>query len=206
MGGRVLYGSARLRSSGSHGIGCALLDGAEVRADAYVVAAGSWSGSVCRPLGYDPHILPARGLVLIYDTHGRGIVDFPAVYHDEGVSLTQHDGSSLRMTGFFELSGFDSRFSRQTRDWLYETTTSHLSRRLRLTLAEMGVGFRPCTPDQLPLVGKIPGCDNGYIVSGSGRKGVVLSPVLARLALGCALNRSEGIGPTLRALDPRRFD
>jgi D-amino-acid dehydrogenase len=206
MGVRKLCGAVRLRGSGSHNIECAVLDDGELHADAYVVAAGSWSSDLCRPLGYDPHILPARGLVLIYDTHGRRVVDCPATYQDEGVSLTQHDARTLRMTGFFELSGFDSRFNRRKRDWLSNAATSHFSRNLRLTSTEVGVGFRPCTPDQLPVVGKIPGCDNGYIVSGSGRKGVVLSPVLARLTLGCALGRGDGLDIMLKPLDPARFD
>ncbi|HVB95518.1 MAG TPA: FAD-binding oxidoreductase [Nitrososphaerales archaeon] len=71
MGGKFMEGEARLRSQGSR-ISCALVKGEEVLADAYVVAGGSWSRAVCKPLRYDPMVVPARGLVLFYRTEASG--------------------------------------------------------------------------------------------------------------------------------------
>ena len=105
-------------------------------------------------------MIPARGLVLFYRTGARKVVDYPAHYEDEGVTIAQHDRDNVRLTSFFELGGFDPRFSRARTDWLFEGATSHLSRSHRLELSETGVGYRPCTPDQLPLVGRIPRCGN----------------------------------------------
>jgi glycine/D-amino acid oxidase-like deaminating enzyme len=215
LGGRVQEGEttagggARLKASerGSR-ISYALVGGERVVADAYVVAGGSWSRAVCRPLHYDPMIIPARGLVLFYLTKGRQvIIDCPAHYADEQVTITQHDRDTVRLTGFFELAGFNPRFSRQRMDWLFKTVTSHLSRPYGLSLSEVGVGFRPTTPDQLPLVGRMPNCKNGYILAGSCRKGMVLAPVLSRLLMdGCMLDPGGAApDPMLQALDPGRF-
>ena len=132
-------------------------------------------------------------------------MDYPAQYEDEGVTITQHDRDTVRLTSFFELGGFDPRFSRSRMDWLFETVTSHLSRPCRLDLSETGVGYRPCTPDQLPVVGRIPRCENGYILTGSCRKGMALAPALSQLLIGCALGSGENDDPFLRALDPERF-
>jgi glycine/D-amino acid oxidase-like deaminating enzyme len=205
MGAKTRVGEARLKSSGSR-ISYAVLDGERLVADAYVVAAGSWSRALCKPLRYDPMVIPARGLVLFYRTRGKEVVDIPAHYADEGVTVTQHDRDTLRFTGFFELVGFDRRFSSSRRDWLVETVTSHLSRTCRLELIEAGVGFRPSTPDQLPMVGRIPRCENGYIISGSCRKGMVLAPIRGRLLMGRMLGHDETPDPMLRALDPGRFE
>jgi len=121
------------------------------------------------------------------------------------VTVTQHDGDTVRLTGLFELVGFNPRFSRSKMDWLFETVTSRFSRPCRLELSEAGVGYRPCTPDQLPVVGRIPRCENGYILTGSTRKGMALAPALSQLLMGCVLGSGETEDPLLQALDPGRF-
>jgi glycine/D-amino acid oxidase-like deaminating enzyme len=122
------------------------------------------------------------------------------------VTVTQHDEDTVRLTSFFELVGFNPRFSQTRMDWLFETVTSYFSRPCRLELSEVGVGYRPCTPDQLPVVGRIPRCDNGYILTGSCRKGMALAPALSKLLIGCALGSHETSDPLLQALDPERFE
>jgi len=203
MGAKPVAGEVRLKSSGSR-ISRALVDGKEVVADAYVVSGGSWSREICNPLRYDPMVIPARGLVLFYRTKGIRVVDLPAVYADEGVTVGQHDKDTLRLTSFFELVGFNPRFSRSRIDWLFEAVTSHFSRPCRLALNEVGVGYRPCTPDQLPAVGRIPRCENGYILTGACRKGMALAPVLSQLLVGCVSGKTDD--PLLRPLDPARFE
>jgi glycine/D-amino acid oxidase-like deaminating enzyme len=207
MGGEVVEGEAHLKQSDSS-IVRAVVNGESVAADAYVVAAGSWSREVCRPLRYDPMVIPARGLVLFYRTGGERVVDFPAHYDDEGVTATQHGADTMRFTSFFELVGFNPRFSASRRDWLFRTVTSHFSRKCRLQASEVGVGYRPSTPDQLPVVGRIPRCENGYILTGSTRKGMALAPVLGQLLTNLMLGSANKDGREnhlLRAMDPARF-
>lgn len=205
MGGKTSEGKVHLKKRGSE-ICCGLVGGDEVVADAYVVAGGSWSRAACKPLGYDPMVIPARGLVLFYRTGGRQVVDYPAHYEDDAVTVTQHDKDTVRMTGFFELAGFDPRFGRPRMDWLFEAVMSHFSRRNTLLLSEVGIGYRPCTPDQLPVVGRIPRCENGYVLTGSCRKGMALAPVLAQMLMGCVLGSGEVNDPLIQALDPKRFE
>jgi D-amino-acid dehydrogenase len=205
MGAEALEGEVRLKCQGSR-ISRAVVDDEEVVADAYVAAGGSWTRAICKPLRYDPMVIPARGMVLFYRTRGERVVDYPAHYEDEGVTITQHDKDTVRFTSFFELGGFNPRFSRSRTDWLFDTVTSHLCRPQRLELAETGVGFRPCTPDQLPVVGRIPRCENGYIIAGSCRKGMALAPVLSQLLMRCVLGSGETDDAMLRALDPKRFE
>lgn len=205
LGGRYMRGKARLKSSGSH-IAYALVGDERLHADGYVVAGGSWSRAVCMPLGYDPMVLPARGLVLLCATKGSQVVDCPATYADEGVTVTQHDRATIRLTGFFELVGFKPTFSQARREELLKTVASRLSRRPRLEPSEVGVGYRPTTPDQLPSVGKIPGCENGYILTGSSRKGMVLAPELGRLLAKVILDAHATDDWALAALDPGRFE
>jgi glycine/D-amino acid oxidase-like deaminating enzyme len=204
MGTVYLKGEAHLKNSGSR-ISYAVVNGEEFVADAYVVAGGSWSREICKPLHYDPMLIPARGLALFYRTLGQQVIDYPGHYADEQVTVTQHDRDNVRLTSFFELVGFNPNFSQPRTNWLFRAVTSHFSRAFTLELSEAGVGYRPCTPDQLPLVGRIPHCENGYIVSGACRKGMVLAPVLSQLLMSLVLGSGETDQALLGALDPGRF-
>jgi len=205
MGGRFIEGEARLHSAGRR-ISRAVVGGKELSAEAYVVAAGSWSREVCRPLGYDPMVIPARGLVLFCRTNRKRVIDLPSHYDDEGVTATQHDQDTLRFTSFFELVGYLPQFSRSSTAWLFKTATSHFSRPCALEVSQTGVGFRPSTPDQLPLVGRIPRCENGYVLAGATRKGMALAPVLGKLVIDSIFGPGGRPDPMLRALDPIRFE
>ena len=36
--------------------------------------------------------------------------------------------------------------------------------------------LRPVTPDWLPIIGRAPGCDNAWLATGAGKKGILLAP------------------------------
>ena len=40
--------------------------------------------------------------------------------------------------------------------------------------------LRPVTPDGLPVIGPVPGRDGLYIVSGAGKKGILLGPAMGQ--------------------------
>jgi len=204
LGVKLLRGkSARLNVDNDRGvIEYASVDGETVKADGYILAAGSWTKELCEPFGYDPHILPARGLVLIYDTAGEKVIDYPGLFEDEGITMVQHDRTTLRMTSFFEIVGYDSIFGASKKKWLFDSATAHLIRMPKLTLVEEGMGYRPCTPDQLPVVGRIPRCSNGYIIGGTCRQGLTLAPAAAYLISALIKGSSE---PVLEPIDPGRF-
>jgi glycine oxidase len=50
-----------------------------------------------------------------------------------------------------------------------------------LPLERTWAGLRPGTPDHLPYLGPLPGCDGLYAATGHGRKGILLSPLTGEL-------------------------
>lgn len=188
------------------------IDGERVRADACLVTAGSWSPRVFEAVRYKPLILPARGLVLLFDTAGEEIVSSPALFEDEGIGVTQHDSHLLRITSFFEMVGFKDRFSEKRRNWILDQARKHIVKFDRLTFVQEGVGFRPCTPDQLPVIGRVPGYANLYIASGHCRLGVTLAPGTGRLIADAISGRNDSMGSSngndtalLQQFSPARF-
>ena len=176
------------------------VNGEDLRADAYVLAAGAWTRGLCNSVGYDPPIIPARGLVMKFETGGERIAGRPVLLEDYGIPIVQHNRDMLRITAFFELKGFDRTFSKSRKDWLMRIVRKHLIDSAKLRLIGEGVGFRPCTPDQLPVIGKVPNFENLVIASGHCLLGVTLAPATGQLVESLIEGK-----PSPRDFDPRRF-
>ena len=177
--------------------------------DVLVLTAGSWSRELCKQLSYDPQILPARGLAILFDTGGEEIITTPAVLEDYGMGLAQHNQTTLRLTGFFEMVGFRKDFSDSRKKWLLDRFKRHVVKSEQVKIVEEGVGFRPCTPDQMPLIGRIPRYRNVYIASGNCRLGVTLAPATAeiiRSMISVSQRASSSLSPKQEFwYEPNRF-
>ncbi|MDG6929160.1 MAG: FAD-binding oxidoreductase, partial [Nitrososphaerota archaeon] len=74
--------------------------------------------------------------------------------------------------------------------------------RVRVEGVVQGVGFRPCTPDQRPVVGGVPGHPNVFVNSGQCRLGMTLAPVSGHTVASLIAGRKpDGV----ECMDPARF-
>ena len=99
-----------------------------LKADAYLVSGGSWTPEICRKTGYKPLILPARGLGMLFDTSGEEIISTPALFEDDGLGVAQHNKTLLRITSFFEMVGFNDKYSEKRKKFVLDIARRHLSR------------------------------------------------------------------------------
>jgi glycine oxidase len=173
------------------------LDGEPLRADAVVVAAGSWSGLV-QGLPLDPRtVRPMRGQMLQLQTR------LPLMRHilvsPEGYLVPRADGRVIAGSTM-EFAGFDK-----------QVTAEGLSRILALALRlcpQLGgaavdsswAGFRPYTEDHLPLLGAgpLPGL---FLATGHFRNGILLTPITAKLVAQAVLGERPSVD-----LTPFRYD
>ena len=200
----ILGKEAQLNPDGVRVKSVSLDDGQEIAGDCFVLATGSWSREVCGRIGYDPHILHARGFVTIFETNGEKIIGVPAIFEDTGVAVTQHNENTLRLTGFFEMVNFNKSYSESRKEWLYSTARKHITRYDKLKPVAEGVGYRPCTPDQLPVIGKVPKYENLYIAAGHCRLGLTLAPGTANMVRSM-INGKKITNEYWASFDPARF-
>ncbi len=173
--------------------------------DYIVIAAGSRSGELCRSIGYDPKIEPARGVVILHRVK-RSIVGSPAFLEDYGVGIAQHGSEILRVTGFFELVGHEIEINRRSIGLLRSIAGKHLERYREAELASIGMGFRPCSADLLPVVGCVPGVEGVYIATGLCRLGVTMSPIAGKIVSSAILGEDPPVDlEVLKAISPARF-
>ncbi len=171
-----------------------------VEGDAFVLAAGAWTGRVSAVLG---HRLPVRP--------GKGYsIDVPAVglrsatnLSDAKVALTPF-GDRLRLAGTMEFAGLDERVN----DLRVQAILRAPGAYLRGWQPPSGplrprAGMRPMTPDGLPAIGRLPGTTNTYVSTGHGMLGVTLAAGSARALTELVVHGTRP--PQLAPFDPARF-
>ncbi|MCA1937117.1 MAG: FAD-dependent oxidoreductase, partial [Dechloromonas sp.] len=123
-------------------------------ADAYVLALGSYSPLLLRPLGIGLPVYPAKGysatLTLADDSHAPSV----SITDDERKLVFSRLGNRLRVAGTAEFNGYDLSADPVRCQALLDRT-----RQLFPKLAVEGepafwCGLRPATPSNVPLIGR----------------------------------------------------
>jgi glycine oxidase len=73
-----------------------------------------------------------------------------------------------------------------------------------LEIEELGVGYRPGTPDNAPLVGRA-GVEGLTWATGHHRNGILLAPLTAELVVATLVGEDARYEELLRVCDPTRF-
>ncbi|HWB36803.1 MAG TPA: FAD-dependent oxidoreductase, partial [Rugosimonospora sp.] len=110
-------------------------------------------------------------------------------------------GGELRVGGGLELSA-TTAVSRRRVEQLRATVRAYLP---EVTLPEgrLWTGYRPATPDSLPLLGRFPGLTNAWVAGGYGHVGMGLAPAAGELL--AALVTGEPPDLPTAPLDPGRY-
>ncbi len=160
-------------------------------------ALGAWAGQL-ESSGRAIPVRPVKG-------HMMSLADGPSmqhvVYGNHGYIVPRSDGR-LIVGSTMEEAGFDSRITTEGIAHIIGIATSIAPGTKKASIAETWVGFRPATPDGLPIIGK--GSAEGVIVAGGlFRNGILLGPLVGEIA--AALACGERPPYDLSPFDPGRF-
>jgi D-amino-acid dehydrogenase len=139
-----------------------------------VVAAGAWSPAVARMLGIGLTLQPAKGYSLTVKAPANG-PRLPVIL-SEGKVAVMPLGDRLRFGGTLELSGLDAAVSPRRVDGIRRIVGSYLPHLESTPTVETWSGFRPCTPDSVPFVGRAERFGNVCVTCGHGYIGMGLAP------------------------------
>ena len=165
----------------------ALTDHGVLRADAYVVAMGSYSPRLLRPLGVKLPVYPVKGYSITLPIADGSAAPLGTLTDETYKVVITRLGERLRVAGTAELAGYDLRL-RPAR----LATLEHVVRDLfpgagDFAHAEPWAGLRPMTPDNPPVLGATP-YRNLFLNTGHGTLGWTMScgagRVLADLVSG----------------------
>jgi D-amino-acid dehydrogenase len=141
-----------------------------LRADAYVMALGSWSPIYVRPLGIRLSIYPAKGYSVTLPVRDRTRAPEVSLTDDEHKLVFSRLGDRLRIAGTAELNGYDRDLNRVRCEAIVRRTEDLFPGAGDTERAQFWTGLRPATPSNVPLIGrsKLP---NLYLNTGHGTLG-----------------------------------
>jgi D-amino-acid dehydrogenase len=165
--------------------------GGVVEAEAVVVTAGAATPPLLRPFGLTVPIVPAKGYSLTL--RGDGVAPKTALYLCEPKIGVSGYADGRRIAGVFELPGRSLDVDRKRIGYIMDDTMPFI-RGWQPAAGEVEregwAGFRPATPDSLPLLGPVPGHDGLYVAAGHGMLGVTLAPATGVAVADMVTSRS----------------
>lgn len=170
-------------------------------AKAIVLAGGAWSPLIGRALGLRLPIQPGKGYSITFDRPAR-VPQCPLVLAEPRVCVTTW-ASGFRLGSTMEFAGYDGTHNRVRLDALVRGATDFLHEPVGPTRVEEWWGWRPMTPDDLPIVGastRVPGL---WFATGHGMLGMSMSNATAELLAAQLCGHDTRLDPA--PYSPARF-
>lgn len=128
--------------------------GAEVlAADAYVLACGSYSPLLAKPLGLTLPVYPAKGYSATLTLAEGSPAPCVSLTDDERKLVFSRFGNRLRIAGTAEFNGYNLELNPVRCQAVVERTRQLFPRLQTLGEPQFWCGLRPATPSNVPLIG-----------------------------------------------------
>lgn len=124
-----------------------------LRADAYVLALGSYSPLVAGKVGVKLNIYPAKGYSATVPVADAGKAYSVSLTDDEYKLVFSRLGDRLRIAGTAELNGYDTELNAVRCQALLRRTEALFPGAGDMRRAEFWTGLRPATPSNVPYIG-----------------------------------------------------
>lgn len=169
--------------------------------DMFILASGTFSSHLTEQLGYAFPMTAGKGYSVTY-TNPNFTFNQPIYLGDDSGGVTPFT-NAIRIGGTMELSGVNTNLDEKRLKNIYRSSQKYFNESLNAELKEEWVGMRPMTPDGLPVIGKIPGIENGFIASGHGMVGVAMSPITGKIISEIVKGKTPKY--PIEAVSPNRF-
>lgn len=124
-----------------------------IKADAFVLALGSYSPLLARPLGIDLPIYPLKGYSVTMPVKDPAAAWTVSLSDEAHKLVLSRLGDRLRIAGTAELNGYNTDINRVRCEAIVKRVTTLFPDAGDASKAEYWTGLRPATPTNLPCVG-----------------------------------------------------
>jgi len=186
---------AGIETEGGRCAALRLAGGERLAADACVVALGSYSPLLLRPLGIRIPVYPAKGYSITIPLAPDAPAPSVSLTDDGAKVVISRLGEHLRVAGTAEFTGYDTRIN--------QARIAPLLRRVRQVFPQLDfrddavepwTGLRPATPSNVPLIGPTP-VSGLFVNTGHGTLGWTLAVGSGRLLADQMAGRVTTIDP-----------
>lgn len=186
-GAKQIFGKAEILHETSRVTGVQL-NGETLTADTVICTSGAWMNETLKPLGIEFNAKPKRGQILHFHFNHMNINHWPVVVPPNNLSIVPFSDRLVIGATHESNAGFEQQI---TAGGIHEILTKALEVMPNIadwSLLETRVGFRPFTPQSLPVLGAVPGFNNLLIANGLGASGLTTGPYfgeqMAKLVMG----------------------
>jgi len=155
---------------------------ATYEAEHVVLAGGAWSPGLARMLGFRLPVEAGKGYSTTYPAQ-PGLPEIPIIQAEDKVTITPM-GDRVRFSGTLELSGLDGSINRARTARIADQVESYLPGTRPVASTDFWSGFRPCTPDGLPIIERLAGTSNLIAATGHAMIGITLAPYTGKRVAG----------------------
>jgi D-amino-acid dehydrogenase len=169
-----------------------------LNADHYVLALGSYSPLLAKPLGIDLPIYPVKGYSITVPITDPDMAPESTIMDETHKVAVTRLGDRIRVGGTAQLSGYDLGLDDARRRTLEFVVSDLFPRGGDISRAEFWTGLRPMTPDGTPIIGDS-GFPNLSLCSGHGTLGWTMAAGTGRVMADLISGRTpdismEGLG------------
>ncbi len=151
----------------------------EIEADAFVVATGAWTPLLNQHLGCKIPIQPGKGYSMTMARPTR-CPTIPLIFEEHRVAVTPWP-SGYRLGSIMEFAGYDESINPQRMEMLRAGASHYLYEPTADPVVEQWFGWRPMTPDSLPIIDRSPAIENVFIAAGHNMIGVSMATATGKL-------------------------
>lgn len=128
-------------------------DQGRLTADVYVVALGSYTEVMLKPLGVDPHIFPTKGYSVTVPTEGRNGAPTTSITDHDNRIVFSRLGDRMRVAGTAEFAGYDTHLNEARARVILDLARKQFPNAGNFERAQLWTGLRPLTPDCVCVLG-----------------------------------------------------
>lgn len=169
-------------------------DKGQITADAYLVAMGSFSHQLVKPLGIYLPVYPVKGYSITLPILDASRAPESTVMDETHKVAVSRLGNRIRVGGTAELSGYNLKLPPSRLRNVRHVVSDLFGGAANLDQAESWTGLRPMTPDGTPIIGRTP-LENLFLNTGHGTLGWTMSVGSAKLVTDLIDGKTPEIDP-----------
>jgi D-amino-acid dehydrogenase len=181
----------------------ALIDesGNEIPVENVLISSGAWAAQLLKKAGVKIFLQDGKGYSI---TMNRPDIcpQIPTILSEARVAITPM-GNNLRIGGTLELSGLSDRISKSRVHGIVESIPAYY-KNLKIPFTHktrIWKGYRPCTPDGMPYIGKSSKLSNLVVGTGHGMMGLSLGAITGKLICQIFVNEKTALDVDLFRLN-----
>ncbi len=155
-------------------------DAGVLKADKYIVALGSYSPLLLKPIGIDIPVYPVKGFSITVPISDAAMAPESTIMDETHKVAVTRLGDRIRVGGTAQLSGYDLHLDQSRRSTLEFVVGDLFPRGGEVSKAEFWTGLRPMTPDGTPIIGETRYPDL-YLSTGHGTLGWTMAAGTGRV-------------------------